>query len=370
MRITHAEIEIEKLHRNFLNIRAAVPSSIKIMGIVKANAYGHGVIEVSRLLSSYSIDYLGVGFLEEGIHLRKNGITIPILVLGGVLDSQIQTFLENDLDITVSSLEIAQRIEHEVERNKRSKARVHLKIDTGMERIGVHAESALPFVERVYRMNHLEVVGIYSHFSSSDEKDKAFTHYQFNRFQSLLNKLKSNGIEIPLKHIANSGAVLDLPETFLTMVRPGILLYGIYPSRETSRSISVEPVLSLKSKVVFIKEVAVNTSISYGRKYFTSTKTRIATVPVGYGDGYSRRFTNNSEVLIRGKRFPVVGVVCMDQMMVDIGSDIDVHVGDDVVLIGASKDDRITAWELSDRIGSIPYELLTGIATRVPRVFV
>jgi alanine racemase len=370
MRITHAEIEIEKLHRNYLNARAAIPPSVKMMGIVKANAYGHGVIEISRLLSQYGIDYLGVGFLEEGIHLREQGITVPILVLGGVLDSQIRSFLDNDLDITVSSLEIAERIEDEVQKNNRSKARVHLKIDTGMERIGVHSESASAFIERVCRMNHLDVVGIYSHFAAADEKDKAFTHYQFDRFQSVLKKIKSSGIEIPLKHIANSGALLDLPETFLTMVRPGILLYGIYPSLETSKSISVEPILSLKSKIVFLKEVGSNTSISYGRKYFTARKTKIATIPVGYGDGYSRRLTNNSEVLIRGKRYPVVGVVCMDQLMVDVGIENDVHVGDDVILLGNSQGKSITAWELSERIGTNPYELLTGIATRVPRVFI
>ncbi|MBA4312638.1 MAG: alanine racemase [Chlorobiaceae bacterium] len=370
MRITHAEIDVQKLHRNYLNTKGALPPDVKVMGIVKANAYGHGVLEISRLLTDYGIDYLGVGFLEEGIYLREHGLTVPILVLGGVLDNQIRSFLDNNLDITVSSLEIAERIEHEVVRDKNLKARIHLKIDTGMERIGVHSENALPFVERVCRMKHLDVVGIYSHFASADERDKAFTHYQFDRFQSLLKKINSIGIDIPLKHIANSGALIDLPETYLTMVRPGIMLYGIYPSLETTESILIEPVLSLKSKIVFIKEVAANTSVSYGRKYFTSKRTKIATIPVGYGDGYSRRLTNNSEVLIAGKRYPVIGVVCMDQMMVDIGYDASIHVGDDVILIGESSGEKISAWELAERAGTNPYELLTGIATRVPRVFI
>lgn len=370
MRITHAEIDVQKLHRNYLNTKGALPPDVKVMGIVKANAYGHGVLEISRLLTDYGIDYLGVGFLEEGIYLREHGLTVPILVLGGVLDNQIRSFLDNNLDITVSSLEIAERIEHEVARDKNLKARIHLKIDTGMERIGVHSENALPFVERVCRMKHLDVVGIYSHFASADERDKAFTHYQFDRFQSLLKKINSIGIDIPLKHIANSGALIDLPETYLTMVRPGIMLYGIYPSLETTESILIEPVLSLKSKIVFIKEVAANTSVSYGRKYFTSKRTKIATIPVGYGDGYSRRLTNNSEVLIAGKRYPVIGVVCMDQMMVDIGYDASIHVGDDVILIGESSGEKISAWELAERAGTNPYELLTGIATRVPRVFI
>jgi alanine racemase len=370
MRITHAEIDVQKLHSNYHNTRGALLPDVKVMGIVKANAYGHGVLDISRLLTDFGIDYLGVGFLEEGIYLREHGLTVPILVLGGVLDNQIRSFLDNNLDITVSSLEIAERIEHEVIRDKNLKARIHLKIDTGMERIGVHSENAFPFVERVCRMKHLDVVGIYSHFASADERDKAYTHYQFDRFQSLLKKINAMGIEIPLKHIANSGALIDMPETYLTMVRPGIMLYGIYPSLETTERIPIEPVLSLKSKIVFIKEVPANTSISYGRKYFTSKRTKIATIPVGYGDGYSRRFTNNSEVLIAGKRYPVVGVVCMDQMMIDIGYDASIHVGDDVILIGESAGEKISAWELAERAGTNPYELLTGIATRVPRVFI
>ncbi|MBI5022267.1 MAG: alanine racemase [Ignavibacteriales bacterium] len=370
MRITHAEIDVRKLKRNYQNTIGVLPSNVKVMGIVKANAYGHGVLEISRLLTDFGIDYLGVGFLEEGIYLRENGLTVPILVLGGVLDNQIRSFLDNNLDITVSSLEIAERIEHEVIKDKNFKARIHLKIDTGMERIGVHLENALPFIERVCRMKHLDIVGIYSHFASADERDKAYTHYQLDRFQSLLKKINAMGIDIPLKHIANSGAIIDMPETYLTMVRPGIMLYGIYPSLETTERIPIEPVLSLKSKVVFIKEVPANTSISYGRKYFTSKRTKIATIPVGYGDGYSRRLTNNSEVLIAGKRYPVVGVICMDQMMVDIGYDANIHVGEDVLLIGDSAGERISAWELAERVGTNPYELLTGIATRVPRVFI
>lgn len=370
MRITHAEIEVRKLQQNYLNTKGALHPDVKIMGIVKANAYGHGVLETSRLLTEFGIDYLGVGFLEEGIFLRQNGITVPILVLGGVLDNQVRSFLDFNLDITVSSLEIAQRIEHEVIQGKNLKARIHLKIDTGMERIGVHAENSIPFIERVCRMKHLDVVGVYSHFATADDRDKSFARYQLERFQLVLQKVESSGIEIPLRHIANSGALIDMPDSHLTMVRPGIMLYGIYPSLETTERIKLDPVLSLKSKVVFIKEVPANTSVSYGRKYFTSGKTKIATVPVGYGDGYSRRLTGNSEVLIGGKRYPVVGVICMDQMMIDVGADTEVHVGDDVILIGQSSADKITAWDLAERVGTNPYEFLTGIATRVPRVFI
>jgi alanine racemase len=369
MRLTHAEIDLNKLRNNINEVKRAISPGVKIMGIVKANAYGHGLVEISKALVSNGIDYLGVGFLEEGIILRQEGITAPILVLGGVLGSQIREFLENNLEITVSSIEIAERIEQEVQRENRKKARVHLKIDTGMERIGVHAETALPFVERVSRMPHIDVLGIYSHFATSDERDKSFVKNQLNRFTELLQKVQSAGIHIPEIHFASSGAILDSPDTYFTMVRPGIILYGVYPSQETSERFPVEPILTLKSNVVFLKELAPGTSISYGRKYYTKDRIRVATVPIGYGDGYSRGLTNIGEVLIRGKRFPVVGVVCMDQIMVNVGHEAEVHVGDEVVLIGSSGDQNISVWDLALKSGTNAYEFLTGLAARVPRKF-
>ncbi len=369
MRLTHAEIDLNKLRNNLNEVKRAITPDVKIMGIVKANAYGHGLVEISKALVGCGIDYLGVGFLEEGIILRQEGITVPILVLGGVLGSQVREFLENKLEITVSSIEIAERIEQEVQRENRKKARVHLKIDTGMERIGVHAETALPFVERVSRMPHIDVVGIYSHFATSDENDKSFVKYQLNRFTELLQKVQSAGIHIPEIHFASSGAILDSPDTYFTMVRPGIILYGVYPSQETSERFPVEPILTLKSNIVFLKELAPGTSISYGRKYYTKDRIRVATIPIGYGDGYNRGLTNIGEVLIRGKRFPVVGVVCMDQIMVNVGHKAEVHVGDEVVLIGSSGDQTISVWDLALKCGTNAYEFLTSLAARVPRKF-
>jgi alanine racemase len=333
---------------------------------VKANGYGHGLVEVARALTDFGADYLGVGFLEEGIELRRNGVWIPILVMGGVLGSQLRHFVENDLDITVSSLEIAHRIASE-SGTVGKRAKVHLKIDTGMERIGVRSEHAPKFVEEVCRMKELDVVGIYSHLATSGERDKSFARHQLAKFDGVLREIESRGIRIGLRHIANSGAILDLPESYYTMVRPGIVLYGVYPSRETSESIPLSPVLSLKSTVVYIKEVPADTGISYGRTYFTREKTRIATIPIGYGDGYNRRLSNRAQVLIRGKRYPVAGIVCMDQFMVDLGVDSDVHVGDEVVLIGNDGGDTVTAWDLAESIGTIPYEVFTGITARVPR---
>lgn len=370
MRPTRAEINVTALRYNFAEIRRRIGKRVKIMGIIKANAYGHGIIEVSKILADEIIDYLGVGFLEEGLILRKNNITTPVLVLGGVLGEQIQDFIEHDLEITVSSVELARRIDRGAEAVGKEKARVHLKIDTGMERIGVRAENALAFAKEVAQLKHLELVGIYSHFATADEKEKSFACQQLQRFTSAVKAIEDARIHIPLKHMANSGAILDIPESYFDMVRPGMMLYGLYPSKETSESIPVKPILSLRSKVVFLKEVPVGRSIGYGQTYFTQRSTKIATIPIGYGDGYSRMLSHKAEVLIRGKRFPVVGTVCMDQIMVDVGDSKDIRVGDDVTLIGKDGKEEITVWEIAKKVGTNHYEVLCMIAARVPRVCV
>jgi alanine racemase len=368
MRVTYAEIFPDAIEHNLFRIKSKVTPA-KIMAVVKANAYGHGIIEVAKTMEKAGADYLGVGFLEEGINLRQNKIKAPILVLGGVLGYQIKKFIEHNLEITVSSIELAEQINKEVEKLRSNKAKIHLKIDTGMERIGVNWQNALQFVEKVALMKNVEVVGIYSHFATSDEKDKSFALEQLERFNDVLSKVKSLGVEIPLKHIANSGAILDIPESYFDMVRPGIILYGIYPSGETSESIKLKPAMKLKSKVVFLKEVPPNTSVSYGRKYFTKNKSRIVTIPIGYGDGYSRLLSNKADVIINEKKFPVVGTICMDQIMVNIGDNHNIKVGDEVIMIGKSGNEEITALELAEKMGTIPYEIVCGINTRVPRIY-
>jgi alanine racemase len=369
MRVTRAEIDLRALRFNYEGIRKRVGPEVRIMGIVKANAYGHGIVEVSKALVRFGVDYLGVGFAEEGIALRKAGVSCPVLVLGGVLGRQISDFLQYRLDITVSSVEIARQIAEEVRRSGNgSAADVHLKIDTGMERIGVKSENAAKFIDDVSALAGIAVKGLYSHFATADEADKSFALEQLRKFNMVVAAAVRAGHRIPYIHIANSGAILDIPGSFHTMVRPGIMLYGVYPSREAGRSIPLRPVLSLRSNVVFMKEVPAGTSISYGRRYTTPKATRIATVPVGYGDGYPRRLSNAATVLIGGKPYPVVGTVCMDQLMVDVGTEAAIHVGDDVTLIGPDNGSQIGIWELSETVGTIPYEILTGIAARVPRI--
>jgi alanine racemase len=398
MRPTRAEINAAALRHNLKGIRSKVGSA-KVMAIVKANAYGHGMVEIAKLLAKEKIDYLGVGFLEEGIALHKAGIRTPILVLGGVLGEQTAEFLEHDLEITVSSVELARRVNEETKafgKKKRRRvrarlraemparrtsslaggphsgvqARVHLKIDTGMERIGVRAENALAFVREAAALPNIQLVGIYSHFATADEKDKSFAYEQLQKFTDIVKSIDAAGISIPLKHIANSGAILDMPGSYFNMVRAGIILYGVYPSQETSESIPIRPVLSLRSKVVFLKDIPAGRSIGYGRTYYTQQPTRVATVPVGYGDGYSRRLSHKVEVLIRGKRFRSVGTVMMDQIIVDVENDRSIHVGDEVTLIGRDGNEEITPWEIAEKIGTNQYEVLTMIAARVPRVVI
>lgn len=370
MRLTRAEIHLSSLKYNFDGIRQRVGSGVKIMGVVKANAYGHGSVEIARALIGFGCEYLGVAILEEGIELRKAGISAPVLVLGGVLGSQISEFLHHDLEITVSSIEIGERINREVKAMGRPKARVHLKIDTGMERIGVRAENAPVFVERMCRLPFLDVVGVYTHLATSDERDQSFAMDQLRRFDILLRHVDKAGLSIPLMHVANSGAIIDLPSSYYSMVRPGIMLYGYYPSLETSESIPLRRVLRLKSNVVFKKEVGAGVSLSYGRKFITPSRTMIITVPIGYADGYPRRLTNRTDVIIHGTRYPAVGTICMDQMMVNIGMNAEISVGDEVCLLGDDGKESISAWELTNKIESLPYELLSGIAPRVPRVYI
>ncbi len=338
------------------------------MAVVKANAYGHGLEDCAGALVEEGVAYFGVGFLEEGIALRKAGIRTPILVLGGAVGYQAVHFLEYDLDLTVSSIALARRIAEEVRANGH-RARVHLKIDTGMGRIGVSWQNAFPFIEEALQMPELEVAGIYSHFAAADEADPSFTLKQLERFGSILEELEARGLRIPLVHIANTGALFQHPQSRFNLVRLGISLYGCRPSEEISVPVELEPVMSLVSEVVFVKRVSGGTPVSYGCTWRAPKETTIATIPIGYGDGYLRALSNTGQVLIRGMRFPVVGKVCMDQIMVNCG-DERVEVGDPVVIIGKQGNQHINVEETARWLNTIPYEVTTTINTRVPRVFV
>jgi alanine racemase len=365
-RPTVVEVNLARLTANFQAIQTAVTPA-KVMVVLKANAYGHGLIETARHLVNVGADYLGVAYLEEGIWLRENGIDAPILVMGGLLSDQTPLYLEHNLTVTASSVEKLQQIEAAA-RDLGVRAKAHLKIDTGMERIGVHYYSAESLLEASLACQHCEIEGVYSHFANADAADLTSARIQLDRFQEVLQFYAKRNLPTPMRHIANSGAILQLRESHLDMVRPGILLYGVYPSAEVQRTIAVQPALSWKSRVVYFKVVLPNHPVSYGSTWQSDKMTRVITAPVGYGDGYFRSMSGKAEVIVRGRRYPVVGRICMDQLMVNIGWD-SAYNGDEVILLGESGDQAITCEELAAWAGTIPYEILTNINTRVPRVY-
>ena len=366
VRPTFVTVDLTRLTENFRAIRRHV-SPAKVMVVLKANAYGHGLVEIARHMTRIGADYLGVAFLEEGILLREKGVTVPILVMGGIMGNQVPLFLDYDLTLTASSVEKLQQIE-EAARARDTRARVHLKIDTGMERIGVHYYSAHTLLEAVLHCQHCQVEGIYSHFANADAADLDSARVQLRRFQEVLATSQDLGLPPPLRHIANSGAILQMPESHLDMVRAGILLYGVYPSNDVARSVPVSPALTWKSHVVYFKVVKPGHPVSYGSTWQTDKMVRVVTVPVGYGDGYFRSLSNKAQVIIRGRRYPVVGRVCMDQLMVNIGWET-AYNGDEVVLLGDSGAEAISVEELAEWAETIPYEVLTNINTRVPRLY-
>jgi alanine racemase len=371
-RATRAEISLGNLRNNLSIVKSFVNNDVKIMAMVKANAYGHGLYEISSELIKQGVDYLGVAFLEEGVYLRKCGITAPIVVLGAINTDQISEFIQNDIEITSSSMDKSIAIAA-VAKKMGKAARVHLKIDTGMERIGVHWYNAERFIEKSYECESITIKGICSHLAKADT-DPDFTHQQLNNFDSVLNIMEKKRLLPELIHIANSAGIINFKNSHYTMVRPGIMLYGYNPNGYLPDVVfgarKLKPVMTLKTKVAYFKVVPAQTGISYNHIYTTGKQTRIVTLPVGYGDGYFRQLSNKGEVIIRGKKYPVVGIVCMDQCMVEIGMDGSAYNGDDVLLFGEMDGSIIPLEFLCDKIGTITYEFLCGISSRVPRVYI
>ncbi len=363
MRPTYLEVNLSQLRKNIEAIRAQVAPA-KVMPMVKANAYGHGMDGVVPFLEPY-VDYFGVALLDEGIHLRELGIQKPILVAGGTLPEQVPSFLEYDLTLTGSSLDLLDTAE-EVARSSGKRLKTHLKIDTGMERVGVREYEAEAFIHKSAACKHLDVEGIYTHLANSELSDKKYSSMQLERFQEALDLYPKHGIPIPrLRHVCNSGGVLNLSEAYFEMVRPGLLCYGVYPGKEVQRTVDVKPALTWRSRVAYSKRTRPGRPISYGSLWQAEAETGIVTIPCGYADGYFRRMTNQAQVVIHGKRYPQVGRICMDQFMVDVGQ-AHVKVGEEVILLGRG----ITAEELAQWTGTNEYEVMTNISARVPRVYV
>jgi alanine racemase len=363
LRPTYLEVNLSQLRRNLESIRAHVAPA-KVMPILKANAYGHGLDGVAKYIAAYS-DYLGVATLEEGIHLRQLGVDIPILVMGGTLPEQIPWFMRYDLTLTASSTDLLLAAQTYAAPSGR-KIRAHLKIDTGMERVGVRDTDAESFLAQAIASPHIEVEGIYSHYANGDQPDLAHARLQLERFNEVLRFYERHSLPLPpLRHISNSGGILQIPEGNFDLVRPGIVFYGVYPELEIPRTVDVKPALIWRSRVAYTKITPPGRPVSYGSLWQAEHATRIVTVPCGYADGYFRRMSGKARVLINGKSYPQVGRICMDQFMVDVGDD-SIALGDGIILIG----EGITAHDLAVWMGTSAYEVLTSISARVPRVFV
>ncbi|MDD2923114.1 MAG: alanine racemase [Anaerolineales bacterium] len=378
MRPTYLEVNLNQLKQNLANIRARVAPA-KVLVILKANAYGHGVDGVAPFIAPFA-DYIGVAIVEEGIHLRKMGIATPILVMGGTLPEQIPDFLEFDLTLAASSLELLESAERYCATAKK-RIRAHLKIDTGMERIGVREYEAEALIEKSLSCKHVEIEGIFTHFANSEVMSLrapakqssakisplALTSpsLQLERFEEVLSIYEKRSEPHPhLRHAANSGATLLMPESYYDMVRPGVLFYGVYPARNIEKTIEVKTALTWRSKVAYSKVTRSGRGVSYGSLWRSEAESRIATIPCGYADGYFRGMTNKARVVINGKKYPQAGRICMDQFMADAGVD-EIKVGDDVILLGGG----ITPEDLADWAGTNEYEVMTNISARVPRVF-
>jgi len=368
LRPTHVEVDLARIVANLKAIRRHV-GDVAVMPILKANAYGHGLVPVARRLQEEGVSHMGVAYLEEAIRLRRSGVSTPLLVLGGILGHQIPEYLQHDVTLTASSIDKLRAIE-EAAAHRGCRARVHLKIDTGMERIGMHWYSASALIEASLACRHVDVEGVFSHLANSDSADPSSVALQRARFEEVLDTYRRHGAPMPLRHLANSGAVLQHPDTWYDLVRPGILLFGVAPDPSLALPEGVGPALRWVSRVVYFKVVRAGHPVSYGSTWSPPVDTRVVTVPVGYGDGYFRAMSGQAQVLIRGRRYPVVGRICMDQVMIDIGPDGTAYNGDQVVLLGDHPDGgALEAAELAEWAGTISYEVLTNINTRVPRVY-
>lgn len=370
MRSTRALISIKNLKKNFLNIKKKVGNA-KVMAVVKADAYGHGVNIVVNALNSLGKkkpEYYAVATPDEGAELRHLGIKQPILIFDPVDKYQVYKFFKFNLIPSVADKEhLSILLKEKIKLKSSKKILVHVKIDTGMNRLGVHFKDAVQFIETINCNSNFIIDGIFTHFATSDEAGSDYAKLQIKRFNDVIKSAKQKKINVGLIHAANSGAIIDFPESYYDMVRPGISLYGYYPSLETSESINLSPVMSLISKVGSLKIIEKGESVSYSRRYFAKRQTKIISVPIGYADGFSRNLTNKARAIIKNKIYDQIGTVTMDRIMFDVGND-NINVGDDVILIGKKGKLVIDAWDWSKKLNTIPYEVTCGISKRVPRV--
>jgi alanine racemase len=366
-RPTIAVIDMDALDHNFREV-VRCSKGQQVLAVVKAGAYGHGAVQVSKRLLALGADMLGVALAEEGRELRDAGIHAPILIMGATFPEQAEAIVSLKLTPAIFSIAVARALSAAAYQ-RRTTINVHVKIDTGMGRIGIAPEEAPEFIAALRKLGSLSAQGLMTHFADADLRDKQFASQQMDRFEALLRALEANKIGVPMRHAANSAAVLDFHRAFFTAVRPGLMLYGYNPLEEGAFGAELRQVLSLITRIAFIKRVPQGVPISYGRTFTTKRESIIATLPIGYADGYSRSLSNKGTALVRGIRVPVVGRVCMDMCMIDVTDVPGAREGDDVVLIGGQGSERITADDIAVKIGTIAYEVLCGISSRVPRIY-
>jgi alanine racemase len=364
---TKAVINLSNLKSNFLNVRKKVKKT-KVLAVVKADAYGHGVkgvVNALNTLGDKKPDFFGVASYEEGVEVRKLKVSQPILVFAPLSKDVLADVVRSGLSATVNSAEQITMLE---KIKGGQKIKVHVKIDTGMGRLGLECSEAVALIKKLSSLKNVFIEGIYSHFAASDEKKKSFTNIQLQRFLKVIDGLKKENINYGITHIANSAAILDVPESYLDMVRIGISLYGYYPSSETTESIKIKPVMSIVSSVASTKLIAKGDSVSYNRRFYAKENTRVVSISGGYADGFNRNLTNKLSAIIKGKLYPGVGTVTMDRIMFNVGKD-KVTTGDSVILIGSARGKTITAWDWAKILNTIPYEITCGISKRVPRIY-
>ena len=364
-----AEIDLDNIAFNMKNIKKLVKDK-EVIAVIKADAYGHGAVEVAKVLSENGASRFAVAIITEAIELREHGIKLPIMILGYTPIEYAEDLIKYDIEQTVYNLEYAKQLS-DIALKMGKKAKIHIALDTGMGRIGfMPYDNSLEEVLKISALDGIEIVGIFTHFSTADEEDKEYTKYQFDKIQNFIKKLSDKGVNIPLKHVSNSGAIIDLPETYLDAVRAGIILYGYYPSDEVKKkNLSIKPALTLKTKVAHIKKMEKDMYVSYGRTFKTERDSIIATLPIGYADGYSRLLSGKAKVIINGKFANVVGRICMDQCMIDVTDIGEVKVGDEVILLGEENELKFNADDMANLIGTINYDVLCMIKHRVPRVY-
>lgn len=369
IRPTHAEIDLSAIEFNLWQVREIVGPDVRICPAVKADAYGHGAVEVSRVILEAGADMLSVAFVEEAVELREAGIEAPIMLLQPAFHEQIPETIRYDITATVCDMGFARELSRYSEAVGKL-AKVHLKVDTGMGRVGIQPETAPLFATSLAELPGIELEGIFTHFPTADEEDLGFTQQQIWEFGRIIEAVEAEGVHIPLRHAANSAGVLNCAESYFNMVRPGIMLYGLYDSPFVPREVELHQALTLKSRIAFLKELPPGRTVGYGRTFTTNRATIVATVPIGYADGYNRRLSNRGHAIVRGARVPLIGRVCMDQIMLDLTDVPSVSVGDEVVLYGRQDEAEIAMEEIEGIVGTISYEIVCAISKRVPRVYV